>query len=294
MTRNRFPLVPMSLAVVAFVSLSAPAQSTQGNPLIKTGNDAASRATLRLDVASVKINHKGQGGAWDFAPINGKWTGKAMTIPVIVAYAYDVSGNRVEGVPKALMGPDPGFDIVAKVPLNTSLKDFRLMMRSLLTDRFNAAIHTEVRDIPVNTIEVAKGGVKPRRASGQCVEAEGNASLPADVHRCHEVNVRVGAAVDRTITWRYYGWSVSMADLAAKLSDHRLTVDATGLSGLYDFDVKIESRPSEDQLESQNNFEYAWLQAWEKQAGLLIDRSKTKKRPATVVVVDHVELATPN
>jgi bla regulator protein BlaR1 len=250
-------------------------------------------ALRRFDVVSVKVAYSDMGGSADVFPVNGTWTSKAMTAQNIVAFAYGVSINRVDGVPKALQGHD-GFSIVAKMPLKTSRKDFFLMMQSLLADRFKAVIHTEVRDIPANTIEVAKGGVKLRAASGQCVEAGDNAALPAGQHRCHEVESRPSMSQDRTITWEYSGWSVSMADLARKLSNKVLVVDDTGLSGLYDFDVKIETPPGQDDLETQTNAEYAWRNAWEKQAGLLIDRTKTKKRPGTVVVVDHVEFPTPN
>ncbi|HWC98643.1 MAG TPA: TIGR03435 family protein [Candidatus Sulfopaludibacter sp.] len=251
-------------------------------------------AQPRLDVVSVKIEHNGTGGAWDNFPVNGTWTAKLIAIPALVSYAYDVAYNRVEGVPKSLQGPDPGFNIVAKMPLKTSRQDFRLMLRSLLADRFQAKIHTEVRDLPVSTIEVAKGGLKLHPASGECLEVEGSAAVAAGQHRCHEVVVRVSSAPDQTITWEYSGWSVSMAELAANLSKGGLVVDDTGLSGLYDFDVKIATPRGQDELENQSNFAYSWNSSWEKQAGLLIDRSKMKKRPATVVVVDHIELPTPN
>ncbi len=71
-------------------------------------------------------------------------------------------------------------------------------------------------------------------------------------------------------------------------------VDDTGLSGLYDFDVRIETRPGQDNLEGENNWRFDMRSAWEKQAGLLIDPSKTRKRPETVIVVDHIELPPPD
>jgi uncharacterized protein (TIGR03435 family) len=262
--------------------------------IVSARAQTAPSPALHFDVDSVKIQHNGTGGAWDNFPVNGTWSARAMSIPSIVGYAYNVDHTRVEGIPKTLQGPDPGFNIIAKAPLKTSRKDFRLMMQSLLADRFKAVIHTEIREIPVNTIEVAKGGVKLQPASGQCVEVEGNAAVSAGQHRCHEVLVRAGMSNNRMITWEYSGWSVSMAELAATLSNNSLVVDDTGLSGLYDFDVKIESPPGNDDPESKNDFAYYWNAAWEKQAGLVIDKGKTKRRPAPVVVVDHIELPAPN
>ncbi len=259
----------------------------------QTAHGDAAHGGPSFDVVSVKPAHSDMGGSWDNFPVNGTWTSKAMTVRNIVAYAYGIPYDRVEGVPKALQGAD-GFSIVSKMPLKTSHKDFLLMMQSLLAERFKAVIHKEVREVAANTIEVAKGGLKLRAASGRCVEAEGNASLPAGQHRCHEIESRPSASQDRTVTWEYSGWSVSMADLARKLSTGRVVVDDTGLTGLYDMDVKIEMRSGQDDLETQTNAEYAWRNAWEKQAGLVIDRTRTKKRPGTVVVVDHVEFPAPN
>lgn len=280
----------LMLAAMAVAALTVP--FTSG--VISAWAQTRSRNALQFDVASVRLVHNGTGGAWDNFPVNGTWTSKSMEIPAMVAYAYGVPFNRVEGIPKSLQGPDPGFTIMAKMPIKTSREDFLLMLRSLLADRFKAVIHTEVRDVPANTMEVAKGGVKLQPASGECVQVEGSASLPPGQHRCHDIQVRVGMSQDRTITWEYSGWSVAMAELAAKLSNNGLIVDDTGLSGLYDFDVKIATHPGQDDLESQSNWEHDWREAWEKQAGLLIDLAKTKKRPGTVVVVDHVELPTPN
>jgi uncharacterized protein (TIGR03435 family) len=290
----RRKLMLTSLAVAAVTGPFAPGLDVARAQTEARSSKGAARDAPRFDVVSVKMVHSDMGGSADFYPVNGTWTAKALTIPNIIAIAYDVPYNRVEGVPKAVQGQDHGFTMVAKMPVKTSQKDFRLMLQSLLADRFKAVIHTEVRDIPVNTIELAKGGVKLRPASAQCVAAEGNAAVPAGQHPCHRIDVRPTALPDRTVTMEYTGWSVSMADLAAKLSSAQVMIDDTGLTGLYDLDVKIETHPGQDALETQTNSEFAWREAWEKQAGLLIDRQKTKKRPGTIAVVDHVELPTPN
>ncbi len=287
----------LMLAAVAVVAVAGPFAFGVVSAGAQTASQPATSDTAHgapsFDVISVKPARSDMGGAWDNNPVNGTWTSKSMTVQNTIAFAYGVTWNRVEGVPKTLEEPT-GFTIVAKMPLKTSRKDFFLMLQSMLADRFKAVVHTEVRDIPVITIEVAKSGMKLHAAAGQCVETEGNARLPAGQRRCHDIDVRPSMAPDRTVTWEYSGWSVSMADLARKLSTDRLVVDDTGLSGLYDFDMKFETHSGQDDIESQNIWQYDWRNAWEKQAGLVIDLSKTKKRPGTVVVVDHVEFPSPN
>jgi uncharacterized protein (TIGR03435 family) len=282
----------LMLAAVAVAAVAGPLAFG----IVSVRAQSAPQPSLEFEVASVRVQHGEPGGAGDEFPVDGTWRWKHIGISYLVAYAYGVSWKYVEGVPKELRAPDLGFDIVAKMPLKTSRQDFRLMLQSLLADRFKAAIHTEVRDVLVNTIEVAKGGVKLPPASGQCVEAGGNASLPADQHRCHEVVLRAGMSKDQTRTWEYSGRSISIADLATKLSNNDLIVDHTGLTGLYDLDVKIAEKTTVegDEFDRKSNWNYAVKTGWEQQAGLSIDLSKTKRRPATVVVVDHVELPTPN
>ncbi len=292
---NRFA---RNLSLGKKLMLAAGAVAAVAGPMafgiVSARAQAAPRSDLRFDVVSVRTVHNGTGGAWDEFPVNGRWTSKSMEIPAMIAWAYNVSFKRVEGVPKALQGPDPGFTIMAKMPIKTSREDFRLMMQSLLADRFKAVVHTEVRDIPANTIEVAKGGVK-MQPPGECVKVDGNASVPDGQHRCHDIQISVVGSQDGTIHWEYAGWSVSMADLAARLSPRfptGLMVDDTGLAGLYDFDVKIAMHKAQDQFDT--TWQDDWRDAWEKQAGLSIDITKTKKRPGTVVVVDYVEMPTPD
>lgn len=250
------------------------------------------RNAPRFDVASVKPDPD-TSFALISKPENGRWMTNAAAIPELFAFAYDVSSKRVEGVPKALQGPTPGFTIEARMPVSTTHKDFLLMVQALLEDRFNAKVHIETRDVPSNSIELAKGGIKLKQASGQCVEVAGNEKVPEGQYRCHQLGVRV-VVKQGQVQVQFSGWSISMADLAAYLSANfaGFMVDATGLPGLYDLDVKIDYPNVDDPLEISS--ERAWAEAWEKQAGLVIDRHKIKKRPGIVVVVDHVELPTPN
>ena len=152
------PQKKLILMAAAIIAIAIPLLFGIANVRAQTLNADTMRNAPRFDVASIKPSPTDMGGAWDFFPVNGKWTAKSMVVQNIIAYAYGVSHNRVLGVPKSLAVP-VGFTIVVKMPLTTTRDDFKVMMRSMLADRFNAAMHTETRDILVNTIEVAKGGL---------------------------------------------------------------------------------------------------------------------------------------
>jgi len=90
-----------------------------------------------------------------------------------------------------------------------------------------------------------------------------------------------------------------VGDLAAELPSNNPVIDDTGIKGLWDIDVAIETPilPTSDlaeQTSRQYEFNRNFNAAFEKQLGLAIDRGKAKKRPLPVIVVDHVELPTPN
>lgn len=157
-----------------------------------------------FDVVSITVDHEGTGGAGDRFPKHGTWHWTRIPLSFLIMYAYDVPLKQVESVPRSLQGSDPAFDITAKMPADVTESQFRLMLQSMLADRFKLAIHREMRDSPVNTIEIAKGGSKLQPASGDCVAAERSATLQADRHRCGEVTARPEAQ-DGILRWRYSG-----------------------------------------------------------------------------------------
>ncbi len=219
----------------------------------------------------------------------------------LAMYAYGVSLKQIEGIPDVFQSRETAFDIVAKMPANVTDDDFRTMLQSMLAERFKFAMHREMRDVPVNAIEVAKGGPNLRRASGECARVPHSATVAADQFRCGEVLHRIKNVQQNVVrSEEYIGRSVSIADLAKAMSGSGPVVDDTGIEGLYDIDVTIETRPlsSADgggdfatrQLDYQNSLRAAFT----KQAGLDIDLTRLRKHPLPVIVVDHVEMPDPN
>jgi uncharacterized protein (TIGR03435 family) len=216
-----------------------------------------------------------------------------------------VRGEQIFGIPKSLQVPEnANFNIDARFPPQTTAAQFRLMLQSLLADRFHFSMHRETRDLPAIAIEVAKTGLKLKRASRDCVENP--TKRPPEQYRCGVLTVLLhsagegGAGDPGEMVWEYAGRSVSMAQIAAGFMHNAPVVDVTGVKGIYDIDVKIPFHPhqrSNDADENFNNeveFNNNFRSCFEKQAGLVVNLSSRKKLPVPVIVVDHVEQPTEN
>jgi uncharacterized protein (TIGR03435 family) len=144
------------------------------------------------------------------------------TLAFIIAEAYNFPVGRLVGpgslTKQALWGSlTQGYDIVAKAEHAVPKEQLRLMLQSLLADRFQLKLHWETKTGPVYKLVVAKNGPKLEEpdAPGDLVMSR---SADGFVFRNAEI-------------LRLTGYLSSYAD--------RLVVDETGLKGLYNFTVKI-------------------------------------------------------
>ncbi len=267
--------------------------------LVGLSLSAQSPPKIEFDVVSVKLVDPGTGGVGDRFPQRGTWNWTGIRLSGLITYAYGVSQVEIANIPAKFQSRDVAFGITAKMPVDVTHDQFRAMLESMLADRFAFAMHREMREVPVVTIDVAKGGSKLKPASGDCVHLPPSAALPAGQRRCGEVT-RSLQIQDGILRWQYSGRSISMADLATFLSDDGPVVDNTGIKGLYDLDVTVEAptaappTTSDEAANNQFEFNHTFNAAFEKQAGLSIDKNKLSKRPISVIVVDHVDLPTPN
>ena len=82
-----------------------------------------------------------------------------------MASAWQVKDYAIVGGPGWV--DSDRFDIVAKSPSGTSTKDFQLMLRNLLTERFQISVHQGERVVPVYALVVDNGGPKFAPAGGK-------------------------------------------------------------------------------------------------------------------------------
>jgi uncharacterized protein (TIGR03435 family) len=167
-------------------------------PLLQAQSQPTER--LAFEVASIKENKSEDpraGIGMQFLP-GGRFVARNLPLIAVIATAYDLPPF---GSPRLTTGPsfDHGvgnarYDIEAtaeksKIPEGATIKlrqeKMRLMLQTLLADRFKMILRRETKEIPVYAVTVAKGGLKLQKAAVEEKDCSENPSGPNDPARCH-------------------------------------------------------------------------------------------------------------
>jgi len=247
-------------------------------------------------------------------PPGGNFTAD-FPLPTYIEFAYKIMLTREQResmlahLPKwAATQP---FVIVAKAPTASATKDqMRLMIQSLLTDRFKLAAHFEAQDQPALALIVVKEGkTGPRlRPHAEGLACDAKWSVPADpaspaVHpgeflpSCGVVQVKSAAHHTILLGARNLplpSMAAFLAVIPPVMDFGRPVIDQTGLKGMYDFslnwlpDPVINSPGASEPSDAQGpTFE----EALKDQLGLKL---KPTRAVVQILVVDHVEQPSPN
>jgi len=258
----------------------------------------------RFEVASVRRNVSERPGSIRVPPA-GQITFINVPLRVLIREAYQVDAYaesygldpgpyaHLIGRPTGGLQPDvPRFDVLAKPPDNTEPRDRRAMMRALLEDRFKLRVHREMRQLPVYALTMAREGrlgpniapstfdceafLAQRRFGGTAPEpvdanGEGWCLYFIDLSRPGVQNLRRAGPV-RLLRERVQGWV------------DRPVVDVTGLSGNFEWVLTFSTGP-----DAPRDVPDIFAALWE-QLGLELEE---RQAPVEVLVVEHVELPTP-
>lgn len=278
------PAVAIVLLVAAVCSLSG--QST----------------APRFEVASIKQNKSGGARSPSMIHPGGRFTATNNTVRALILNAYGITN-----APSLLSG-GPGWidsdtwDVDAKaaadsIPASATGKPLwdqtRLMLRTLLADRFKLVLHSDTKEMSIYELVVAKGGPKLKPSAADCSASE---------FACHGFsgNPRRLTSIGGVDTY----------DIALMLTGYsdRLVVDKTGLTGLYDVLLQwnpFAGRPDQPaantpQAQPATSKEgpmpdpsslSSIFDALPQEVGL---RLQAQKAPVASWVIDHVERPTEN
>lgn len=215
-----------------------------------TGPDAP-----RFEVASVKRNRDadgtGRGGQRTLVGGQVRTTGSTLRMLIRMAYRLALTDEIVGGPPWI---DSYGFDVDAKPAQPVTIAESALMMRTLLAERFQLQVRKEPRDMPIYALVLARRDGTPgpqiKRPADECVMVAPAAALPADADAIEPARLaarptpgqpgrRCGIGPDEGVV---KAGSVTMATLVTFLTPlmDRPVVDRTGLSGVFDFDLRYD------------------------------------------------------
>jgi uncharacterized protein (TIGR03435 family) len=322
-------LLPFAAALMA---VAAPAVPGQGNTPLQAETETAKTPTaqaskvpqwqtaaggkMSFDVASIRPTKPGE-----FTPPNFPLSSDDSYVPAGGLLSADFSlAAYIEFAYKLWLSPDQRKSMLASLPKwvdrdkyeiharasgNPTKDQMRLMMQSLLVDRFKLAIHFENQQVSVLAMTLIKPGKTGPKLR---LHADGP---PCDVVPPPPAGGSPTNDVFPPMCDMYYALSkpghvllagsrnTTMAMLAASIPSlaqlERTVVDQTGLSGKYDFSIEWAREPNEPpavgvdvQTESQGT---TFLEAMEEQLGLKLTQTKA---PLDVLVIDHVEMPSEN
>ncbi len=200
---------------------------------------------------------------------------------------------------------DP-FVIEARAPGNPTKDQMRLMVRSLIADRFKLVVHMESQDVPVFAMVLAKPGQlgpkllqhdkgPPCDAPMQPTQGGSTAMAP----NVFPAGCELYAMMTRDHTILLGSRNTTMAQVGDALPGPgrlgRPVVDQTGLGGKFDFTLQWtpeSDSPQANGTDAQLDLAGpSFLEALKDQLGLKL---RPTKAPVRILVIDHVERPTEN
>jgi len=231
-----------------------------------------------------------------------------VTLRMLIRNAYQLQDFQISGGP-SWIGSDH-FDVVAKMdngdvrdPLSAERQDptrptrLQLMIRALLTERFQLAVHTETKELPVYALVLARNdgrlGPELRRSDTDCAalvgSARGREGVPPPSQASGgnlQCGIRVGPG-----TLSVGGASLSQLANSLSMFTGRVVLDRTGLTGTFDAnltwtpDQMPQRPPGAPELPIDPNGPSLFT-AVREQLGLKLD---SQKGPVEILVIDRAE-----
>jgi uncharacterized protein (TIGR03435 family) len=254
------------LLLLAIVDLRC--ASAQANPPL-----AAADETPRFEVAAIKPSKPDDEGQ-HYSTTNARFSMENYTLRRLILVAYGLkSESQITG------GPDwmdkPAFDIVAKIDeteaarisnlkRNERLKEFGLLLQSLLADSFHLQVHQVERVMPVFALVVANSGAKLARS-------------PTTHQRQNFSSMRSGHLEAKSTSMDAFAEHLTRMPEAGE----KVVLNRTGLEGDYDF--KLDWAPDYGSGVPPDAASPGLLTALQEQLGLKLE---SQKGSIKVIVVD--------
>jgi uncharacterized protein (TIGR03435 family) len=312
----------LCIAATPASAQSAASQAPVAGPLNPDWQEAAG-GKMAFDAASVKQNKSGLPPSGDmpksnfplgpgdlYYPNGGLFTATNFPVSIYIGFAYKMSNNQMKVLLPQLpkWAATDRFDIQARADGNPGKDQMRLMMQSLLAERFKIVIHTETRQLPVFALLLVKPGktgpqLQPHPNDESCsmtpppTPSRGSAAAPSPTvaggfpATCGGLVELQPSAPGRV---NLGARNVPIGLLAVSLTGwgnlDRPILDQTGLSGPFDYHLEwtpqFEGPPPPNATFQPDPTGPTFLEALKEQFGLKLE---PQTGPVDVIVVDHLE-----
>lgn len=180
----------------------------------------AAAANPGIEVATIKPSKAG--GHMMFQISGDRLLISNMSLQDMVMFAYDLEPRQIVNAPSWSSTEMYDVEIQPDQPGSPSKEQWNGILRKLLAERFQVKFHTEQKVLPAYILTVAKGGPKMTRSDVQKLDGRGGPE---------GAMMRPG---------RMIAQGMSMADFVHTLrrTFDRPVIDQTGLSGLWDLNLK--------------------------------------------------------
>ena len=229
-----------------------------------------------FEVASIRPNLSPfTSGGTTMRP-GGSFGATNMSVARLVQLAYNVLESQVVGGPDWIR--NDRFDIVAKASTDVPLDQLRLMVRTLLEERFKLRLRPDKQEMPV--VELVRARTEGR--------------VGPNLHDCSNPKDTTGVSSPEKPFTAPHGGSVAAGDCAAigavaTLASGRMrsvVIDKTGLAGQWRYDIYFSDSP-----DPGNPDVASFDTALREQLGLKLERTRGI---VDVLIVESAEKPTEN
>jgi bla regulator protein BlaR1 len=292
----------MLLAAAALIALAGPvgfgllfAMQTSAQLL-----HATSTPLPAFEVATIKPSKEERPGTFiRMSPAN--FSTKHSSLKDLIKYAYYIkSDDQLAGGPSWMnteffdvqaKAQDSEIKAINKLNWEQEIEQTRLMVQSLLADRFQLKASIQTREREVYALVVAKGGPKLKEVEVSPFPPPGTLPAPG----AHLPSI--GTTGQNRITASAWPMNL-MADWLSNFPEmgNHVVVDETGLRGNYDFVLNGVSLappqlPSASAAPPEGDSATSIFTALQEQLGLKLESRKAK---VEVLIIDHAEKPSPN
>ena len=206
---------------------------------------------------------------------------RTTNVAVLIQFAYDVQDYQVVGGPS--WAREDRYDVAARAGRQVPLAELRLMVRSLLAERFKLVTHNEQREMSAYAMVLARAdkrfgpGLKKNPDGDECKRlVEQPRNVPPGAVRAAGCNTMASFA------------AVASRQMGAPV------IDATGLVGLYETSYYYDAAGGflGRGIEPTGTADLPqYSTALQEQLGL---RLEPRRMPIPVLVIDSVQPPTPD